>query len=1752
MINAPDIVKIEKIPSERSVMNCIHPAVQSWIKSVLGHINELQRVTIPRIMNNKHTLVMAPTGAGKTLAAFLGIISKLCTMEDNNLLENKIYVLYISPLKALNNDIHKNLEIPLDSIRELNNNHIAIGKRTGDTSTRERAKIARNPPHILITTPESLALMLTAPKFKEKLRFIKWVIVDEIHAIAGNKRGSLLSICLERLEYYLTEKSTRIGLSATVEPPKIVANYLVGNRKTEIGIINMVQIRKLEVDVISPVNNLVYAPHTLIRKKHNEIIVERIDNHQTSLIFTNTRYLAEKLVLDIQKSRSDLEDKIAVHHGSLSKEVRLDVEERLKAGKMKAVFTSTSLEMGIDIGSIDHTVQLGSPKTVRAFTQRIGRSGHSQNLHSKGSLLVFDRDDLIECMAIAKLSTRGLVDSIRIPKAPVDVLFQMLVGMAVEKRWSIEEAFLVITRSYPYRDMNYDTFLEILNSAATTTDDDNAWKYALIWVDLEINEFGRRKKARQSYMQNIGTIPDASMVDVVLETYRTRIGQIADRFAENLGSSDVFILGGKTYQYIRTVGNKIIVKESFGLVPTIPHWVGEAQTRTIEISQEISNMFNYLDDNIDDENISEWLIKNYYISDIEAESVLKYVREQMAISALPTINKLIVEEYIEPSGLKSIIVLSIFGRETNLVLAQALATKLSNEYNISVTTISTDNGILLRLPMGIEFDFQQLFKGIRTDKLLNELEGKIRDSELFKNRFRHVAGRSLMILKRSGTRKNSVDQQAKQARWLIKALPPEYPVVKETIREILYDTYNLKIARELLYRIERDNIEIVFNPSDIPSPMSHSILLNDNSDIVLMDDKKSLLLNLHQQVLSRLLPDKINPIAIFDEQEIKQAFIKKLHIEFTENEILSVERFAEYPIVSDDFMQACYSHTGVKISRIKDIVTNSELIVPWLKGYTTKHVLPYHAACFAENIWENYDSSYDELKVRSRDLSPSLSIEYLINYLLKYSGPVSIHEMMTMLDKSYSEIKPVLDNLVRKHEVLAGTFFGNDTQYMLYEDRKLLDGATHSDISLNTLTAFRLEKLRLSRGLQSSLMSINQYLEENGPVRDTIEFVARLPSFDWIELRDLLAGKLIYFGRFLGRRLVFVNKNQINHFITITRDKNIQLDEITREVLLLIQEYPGMTIKDIMKFIIQPKNVVQASINILEQELYISRTGWDLSLTQGGFPNPQYVALPVVKITALSYDASVKWLLHHCIKWYGPLTLQDLLRITRLPYNVVESSIVDIPVIARELFNYNYYGLTDHFRKLEQGVVFTDDIFILSPLDPYFYMISGSFRQEQLPRHSRLMVVHRGKTMARIEIAIPDKDILQVLNIQISIKNMQDFDLIEEIGRQLLRIAGRAYSTQAVVIEEINFKAANHTDNKSVVLALKRVNYILKTDYLITGTRSSGDFDYSDILETRLINLKQLNNIRYSNVEVLFDNHDTINIHDALNLLDLSTNKAKLLISRAIREGKIHHRTGILYHPIVWKISEDKIDNRLFDIFLKEQRIITMSELINISGIKRLTIEKYLNSAIKSGLIENISPFSKTIEYRLNNINTINRREKVIQIVMRIIRRLGPLTFGQIRSEIKQFMKVSRIEVLLIIADLLNNSEIYSHSAFLEDKIELIYFLPTQSDILMDVNRKHKLDKWTIYNVNDTLFENLNSKTTHLLTYMGDSCAELQIKIDIDNVSIENIKFYDILDIEDKVTEIINKIEEYFFDQGFQQITIKKIQNSYPKFWIKN
>ncbi|MBU1930222.1 ATP-dependent helicase, partial [Candidatus Micrarchaeota archaeon] len=549
--------------SNAELFASLHPLLSHWFKHQFKSFTEPQLHAIPNILARENTLVSAETGTGKTLSAFTSILNELISLSDLEKLEEKVYCVYISPLRALSNDIHKNLLEPLEDIKKSAKEKgktisVPIAIRTGDTSQAERAKMLKKPPAILITTPESLAILLNAPKFREKLREVQWVIVDEIHSLAENKRGVHLSLSLERLQR-LSPSICRIGLSATVAPLEKIAEFLVGmeNKKPRnCKIVNVSFLKKMDLKVISPLSDLIHTSQQQIQHALYETLDQLISQHKTTLIFTNTRAATERVVHHLKEKFPNkyMQGNLGAHHSSLSRQHRLNIENRLKQGKLKCVVCSTSLELGIDIGYIDLVILLSSPKSVARAIQRMGRSGHRLHDKVKGRLIVLDRDDLIESAVLLKNALEKKIDKIQVPTKALDVLAQHIFGIAIAEQIHVDELWTLIQQSYCYRNLSKATFLEVLDYLSGKYSSlELRQVYAKIWFDEETGMIGKKGKlARVIYMTNVGTIPDEAKIIVKIKDHK--VGTIDEGFLERLQKGDVFVLGGETYQFRHALG----------------------------------------------------------------------------------------------------------------------------------------------------------------------------------------------------------------------------------------------------------------------------------------------------------------------------------------------------------------------------------------------------------------------------------------------------------------------------------------------------------------------------------------------------------------------------------------------------------------------------------------------------------------------------------------------------------------------------------------------------------------------------------------------------------------------------------------------------------------------------------------------------------------------------------------------------------------------------------------------------------------------------------------------------------------------------------------------------------------------------------------------------------------------------------------------------------------------------------------------
>ena len=855
--------------SKKQIYKTLHPWVKQWFDEQFDDFTPAQKKSIIDIHKNNNILISSPTGSGKTLTAFLSVISELTTLAEKDKLEDKVYCIYISPLKALDNDIEKNLDEPLEGIEKIAGKTLGIRKsvRTGDTTQYQRQKMLKKPPHILITTPETLSILLVAPKFREKLINVKYVIIDEIHSLAENKRGVHLSLSLERLQH-LIGNFTRIGLSATVSPLEEVAKFLVGYEygiERNCKIVKINYLKELDMEVMCPVSDIVLADEEDTRLGMYDLLDDLIWENKTTLIFTNTRSGTERFVYNLKKMypMHYNNENIMAHHSSLSKEVRLETENKLKEGKLKAVVSSTSLELGIDIGYIDLVVLINSPKSVARALQRIGRSGHRLHEKSRGRIIVTDRDDLVECSVLLKNAKEGKIDRINIPANCLDVLAQHIYGMSIENPWDIDYAYEVIKKSFCYKDLTRDDYEDVLSYMAGEYPElEERYVYAKIWINYEKNTFGKRGKlARMLYSTNIGTIPDSS--GVLVKCDGETVGRIEEDFMERLKKGDTFVLGGNTYRFNYGKGMTINVTPAMG-PPTIPSWFSQQLPLSFDLAMDIQRFRAHMDVKFryqrSKEEIMEFIHEYLYVDDFAANSIYEYFVEQFKYAKIPSNQLLLIEYYKGFGGRRFVIFHSLFGRKVNDALSRAVAYVVAKRYNINVTISISDNGFYLSSDGKI--GGLESFNELTPENFENILSQSLNKTETLASRFRHCAGRSLMTLRRYKGESKSVGRQQVRGKILLKfvqEMDENFSILKEARREALEDYMDVKNALKIIEWVASEQMEVKTINTVIPSPFAFNLISQGYLDVLNQNDKAEFTKRMHQAILDQIR-DKLKDI----------------------------------------------------------------------------------------------------------------------------------------------------------------------------------------------------------------------------------------------------------------------------------------------------------------------------------------------------------------------------------------------------------------------------------------------------------------------------------------------------------------------------------------------------------------------------------------------------------------------------------------------------------------------------------------------------------------------------------------------------------------------------------------------------------------------------------------------------------------------------------------------------------------------------
>jgi len=856
---------------KNEILNILDPLVKEWFFSHFKDFSIPQLYGVMPIFERKNILISAPTGGTKTLTAFLAIINYLVSLARKNELEEKVYAVYCSPLKALSNDIFVNLEKPLSEINELAKSknielqNIRVAVRTGDTTAVEKQKMLKKCPHILVTTPETIAIVLNSPKFSEKMKAVEFLLIDEIHALASNKRGVHLSLSLERLQDVSLFNPVRIGLSATIAPLEEITSFLVGfenGKQRECLLADVNFTKKVDFKVLCPVPNMIDVTSAEMHHGLYSLLDDLIQKHKTTLIFTNTRSATERVINHLkEKFPTKYLDNIGAHHSSLSKELRFSIEKRLREGLLKVVVTSTSLELGIDIGYVDLVILLGSPKSVARALQRIGRAGHKLHDVSKGRLVVLDRDDLVECSVLLKEAVERKIDKIQIPKNCLDVLCQHIYGMAIAKIWNIEEMFKLIKRSYCYHELTREDFLSVISYLSGEYALEARNVYAKIWYDQKTKEIGKKGRlARVIYMTNLGTIPEESFVNVIIAAPFSRkdekIGMIDEGFLERLKKGEVFVLGGHKYEFLYTRGMNVYVNASVARPPTIPSWFSEMLPLSFDLALSIGNFRKNLaglfEGGKSEEKIKEWISEYLYNDQNSVDEIYNYFYEQFKFSKIPHSARLLIEHW-NNGGKHYVIFSSLYGRRVNDALSRAIAYAVGRFGGRDVELGINDNGFYLasQEPMQVE----RALKEISSKNIKEILEEAIDKTEVFKRRFRHCATRALMILRNYKGKRKSVGRQQFSSGFMLAAArktSADFPVLREAKREVLEDLMDINNTKLVLDWINQGKIKTEIVHNELPSPFALNLIIQGHADLMKVEDKMEFLKRMHKAIMERI------------------------------------------------------------------------------------------------------------------------------------------------------------------------------------------------------------------------------------------------------------------------------------------------------------------------------------------------------------------------------------------------------------------------------------------------------------------------------------------------------------------------------------------------------------------------------------------------------------------------------------------------------------------------------------------------------------------------------------------------------------------------------------------------------------------------------------------------------------------------------------------------------------------------------------
>src|ERR1051325_2597531 len=873
-------------------LDLFHPAVARWFARSFPAPTDPQLQAWPEIKKQRHTLIAAPTGSGKTLAAFLSAIDDLVCLGVEGNLDDSTHVIYVSPLKALSNDVQRNLQVPLEGIQEelqdlgLPEVNIRTLVRTGDTPASERTAMTKRPPHIVVTTPESLYILLTSDGGRRMLETARTLILDEIHAVVGDKRGSHLALSIERLEQLVRRHNTslvRIGLSATQRPIEEVARFLVGaanidaNNNPHCAIVDSGHARKLDLAIELPESPLQAVMSGEVWNEVYDRLAQLIRQHHTTLVFVNTRRLAERVSRHLGERLGD--ENIAAHHGSLAREQRLLAEQRLKSGELSALVATASLELGIDIGDVNLVCQLGSTRSIASFLQRVGRSNHTVAGFPKGRIFRLSRDELVECAAIADSVRRGQLDRLELPELPLDILAQQIVAASAAEESTEADLFQMVRRAYPYRNLTREQFDSVVRMLAEGFSTKRGKRSTYLHHDAVNQRIRGRRNARISAITSGGAIPDTADYAVVLEPSDLVIGSVNEDFAIESLQGDIFQLGNTSWRVLRVEQGKVRVEDAAGQPPSIPFWLGEAPARTHELSLSVSRLREEVANRIEDidqvqgptsnvqsqgpqsppvadtdidtpelppsinlEPALNYLTGEVGMSPAAAEQIVEYLAgAKLVLGVMPSQDNLVLERFFDDSGSMQLVVHSPFGSRLNRAWGLALRKRFCRKFNFELQAAATEDAIVLSLGPTHSFPLDEVFHYLNSKTVRQLLCQALLDAPMWNIRWRWNVTRSLAVLRRRGGKKIPAQLQRIDAEDLLTAIFPDqiacvenlpagereipsHPLVDQTVKDCLEEAMDIDGLEKLLVAIERNEKNLFARDVIEASPLSQEIL----------------------------------------------------------------------------------------------------------------------------------------------------------------------------------------------------------------------------------------------------------------------------------------------------------------------------------------------------------------------------------------------------------------------------------------------------------------------------------------------------------------------------------------------------------------------------------------------------------------------------------------------------------------------------------------------------------------------------------------------------------------------------------------------------------------------------------------------------------------------------------------------------------------------------------------------------------------